>query len=168
MTEPQFTDATPEQPAPPVVEADTPPARGKRPTTRAGRREYDAARKREPKDKAPRAPRPARSKPLKPRLLEAIGGVGLVVSVVHAGDGQAILAGAENLAGALDNLAQENDAVKRALEAALTGSAWGGVIIATAAIALPIMANHGMVPEQLGAMATVGGEALPPQQQPAA
>jgi len=136
----------PDAPPPaPGVTGDVPPSRSRARRRASGSSPDDTAPAKPPRDRSRERSR-ARV-PLKPRLLEAIGGVGLMVSMVNPADGNAILAGAEQLAGALDNLARENPAVRRALEAALTGGAWSGVILAVAAIALPIAGNHGLIPQ---------------------
>lgn len=165
----QDTDRTPVEgrdEALPGLEADPAPDRPKRPRRPRAAASSTPGDKpaRERKDRAPRAPRAPRTTPLRPRLTEAIGGLGLVVSVFDAYDGQVILAGADQLATSLDALAKENDNVRRALESALTGSAWGGVLFAATAIALPIMAHHGLVPAQLGALGPPG---TPPPAPPA-
>lgn len=53
---------------------------------------------------------------------------------------------------ALIELARVNPAVKRALEGLVTTSAWGGVAVAAAGVALPIMGHHRMIPAGMGAM----------------
>lgn len=103
------------------------------------------------KDSAPKkAPGTAgRATPLQGRLQEAIGGVGILVCLLNEIDGLAIIEGAERLSIALDKAAKQNPAVKRTLEAVLTGSVWGEVAFAAGAIALPIGVNHGMIPAGL-------------------
>lgn len=72
-----------------------------------------------------------------------------MVFVINQADGTAIITGAENLAKALNNVAKDNAAVYRNLERMLTGSAWGSVFVAAGAIALPIAANHNLLPFQI-------------------
>lgn len=91
--------------------------------------------------------RPSKA-PLQKRLQEAFGAIGLVISMRNPYDGRAILEGAERLSTALDHLARENSSVRRTLEMVLAGGVYGEVLFAVAAIALPIAANHGMLPEQ--------------------
>lgn len=122
------------------------------PNRKRGRpRKSDDAPK--PSTDSPPSPTAKRGRPprnnLKGRLQETVGAVGLMVAVVEPFDGMAILNGAENLATALDNLAAENPSVQRTLEQLLQVSAWGQVMTAVAAIAVPIAAHHGILPAQL-------------------
>lgn len=59
---------------------------------------------------------------------------------------------APRLAEAWYKLAQKNPAVKRTLERLTTGSAWGGVAVATGVAVLPLLAHHELLPGPLGAM----------------
>jgi hypothetical protein len=101
-----------------------------------------------PKPKRGRPPGAAKA-PLQKRLQEAFGAIGIVVSVRNEYDGTCILTGAERLSIALDNLAKQNPAVRRTLEAVLAGGAYGEVLFAVSAILLPIAANHGVLPEHV-------------------
>lgn len=56
---------------------------------------------------------------------------------------------APRLAEAWYKLAQKNPAVKRTLESLTTGSAWGGVAVATGATVLPLLAHHRLLPGQV-------------------
>lgn len=93
-------------------------------------------------------------KNLEGRLTETIATLGMTIAVAGMArgsdaimaDGQAVIAGAPGLAAALDKLAAENSAVNDALQKMLAASVWGGVITAVAAIALPIAANHNLIP----------------------
>ena len=104
-------------------------------------------------DKAPSkpagSPRPPGRPPLnnlRGRLTEQIAAIGVAVAIVNPTDGAAVLAGAEPLASALEQLARENDGARRALERMLAASAWGAVLTAVAGIAIPILANHELLP----------------------
>lgn len=140
-------------PAPETVELpDTAPT-----PKRAARSRKRTTKPTAPKpDTPPRAPRPpgrpARNN-LRARIEEMISGVGLTVFIINAPDGAAILAGAERLAIALDALAAENPSVQRSLERMLAVNAWGQVLAATSAIALPILANHNIIPAELVGLA---------------
>lgn len=90
-----------------------------------------------------------RAAPLQGRLQEAIGGIGIIVAMLNEIDGLAIIEGAERLSIALDKAAKQNPAVRRTLEAALTGSVWAEVAFASGAIALPIAVNHRILPSGL-------------------
>lgn len=61
-------------------------------------------------------------------------------------DGLVIVQGSENFAKAWCELARTDVRVYNALRKICVGGAWGGVIIATAAIVVPIAANHEIVP----------------------
>jgi hypothetical protein len=43
-------------------------------------------------------------------------------------------------------LSKQNAAVKRNLERLLTGGAWGGVVLNSAAVLLPLLSHHGVIP----------------------
>jgi hypothetical protein len=83
--------------------------------------------------------------------------------MLNMADGSAILAGAPALASALDDLAKENPRVRKVLEGMLATGAWSGVAIAAANIALPILANHDMMPANPFAM---GSPAPAPDSEP--
>lgn len=101
---------------------------------------------------APRAPgRPPRAN-LEKRLADQVTMLGVAVCVVNMDDGTAVISGAAQLAKALDHVAAENPKVLAALESFLTASAWSEVAFAVAAIALPIAANHNLVPQGLAGM----------------
>jgi hypothetical protein len=104
--------------------------------------------KNKPKDDQPISV-PARGTSLKKSLQDTITLIGVGVSVANKYDGAVILKGAEGLAKNLDHLANENPAVKRALESMLTASAWGAVITSGATIAIPIACNHRLAPPTL-------------------
>lgn len=87
--------------------------------------------------------------PAKQELESLLAMLGLGVSAWNWYDGQRIMEGSERLADALYQLAKENAAVRRALVAALAGSAWGAVGAALMPIVVPIAANHGMVPAEM-------------------
>lgn len=56
-------------------------------------------------------------------------------------------------AAAWANLAKESPAVRNALTRMMTGGAWGGVIVSTIMVAMPIAAHHGALPERFNLMA---------------
>lgn len=109
--------------------------------------------KRKVDGEAPRPKAGGKVTPLRTQLLGTISLVGTVVFTIDPYDGQVILGRAEQVATALDHLAQQNPAVKRALLALTTGSSWGELVLAVAPIVLAIAAHHGLVPERLGAIA---------------
>jgi hypothetical protein len=87
-----------------------------------------------------------RTRPLEDRLREAFGLIGIGIVAVNEYDGTVFLAGSDRLAKSLSDIAAVNDSLRRVLEAALTGGMYGSLLISVSAIALPIAANHGMIP----------------------
>jgi hypothetical protein len=93
-------------------------------------------------------------------LTEQVG----VVALMFAARGDvtcsaAVAQGAPALAGALVNVARQNDSVRRTLETLAVGSAWSGVVTAAAGIAVPILAHHGVIPP--GILGSAFGAAAP-------
>ena len=76
-------------------------------------------------------------------LREFYTSVGTVLVPFDPACGTALIENAENCAKSLDMLAQQNDAVRRAIVAMTQTSAWGGVMIAHAPILLMILLHHG-------------------------
>jgi hypothetical protein len=72
-----------------------------------------------------------------------LGLIGTGVAIRNQADAVAIFNGAPALADALANLAETNRAMARTLDALIETTGYTEVAIAVAAIALPIMANHG-------------------------
>lgn len=98
-------------------------------------------------DKAPRGPgRPSNLDKLEASLTDLFSTVGVFVGMADPFDGQVIVAGAPNLAGALTAVAKENPKVAKSLARITETSAWGGVVFAVAGIAVPIAAHHGLLP----------------------
>lgn len=85
---------------------------------------------------------------LEAKLTEFIGTAGMVVSMFNQTDGFIILSNAEPLAQNWTALAEENAAVKRVLNSMVETGAWSAALMATAAVALPIMDNHGYIPDR--------------------
>lgn len=79
-------------------------------------------------------------------------GSGLTMFPRTREDGLVLLAGGDAWVEATMTLAKSDPRVRRALDMALSGGAWGGFIVATASIAVPIAANHGLVPAFVGRM----------------
>lgn len=79
-------------------------------------------------------------------------GSGLTMLPRTREDGLVVLAGGDAWVEATMTLAKSDPRVRHALDVALTGGAWGGFIVATASIAIPIAANHGLVPAFVGNM----------------
>lgn len=116
-----------------TVRKDKPPVSGQTPTGPA------------------RVGRPKNSEKLTQQLTEQIGLLGMALMLAPSWegaeyDGSIVLAGADDLARALVSVAESNASVRKILEALVNASAWGAVATAVVAVALPIAANHGLVP----------------------
>jgi hypothetical protein len=77
-------------------------------------------------------------------------GIGMGVAVIgDAFDGEVVAENAHELAESWHKLAQQNPAVKRALEAMMQTGAWSGVLMTSAAVLVPILQNHGAIPADI-------------------
>lgn len=115
-------------------------------------------------DTKPKQPRGTARRPaLEARLTENLVTVGTFVCVIDQVDGLAIVNGAPNLAASLAKAAEANPKVRDGLEKMLSAGVWSGVVGSLAAIAIPIMANHKMLPASLaaGLFGAPPGEAAP-------
>lgn len=90
------------------------------------------------------------------QLTATVAAIGMAVSMRNEIDGQIIVEGAEAFSKGWVELAKTNPAVKKALVALVAGSTWTGAIMGTAAIAVPIMANHKMLPENVASVILAG------------
>ena len=88
------------------------------------------------------APKSSRQPKLEKSLYEFYVLVGTTITLINQDDGRLIIENAENCARAMDKLAAENPAVRKALTKLMTGSAVGGVIIAHAPIIMGLAVNH--------------------------
>jgi hypothetical protein len=70
----------------------------------------------------------------------------MAVSIFEPIDGSIIRGGAERLGNSLIGPARTNRKVRTVLENMVTGGAWAGVVMAVAAIALPILSHHNIIP----------------------
>lgn len=159
---PPNPDAAPKADPP---KGDTPPAKKKRPTTRAGRAAAAAERKAAGKgksDKAPSStPRPRRSD-LETRLTTSLAtlGTGLVAagsmtSPAVAADGILVIRQAPDVSKALADLAKNDPRVAAALERMLTVGTYGALVAAVAPLMIGIAANHGAIPAHVAGMVGV-------------
>lgn len=87
--------------------------------------------------------------------------LGLGLSMVDLFDGQVIALNAERLARSWSDLAAQNATVRKYLERAMQGGAWGAAIGSTAMVAVPILVRHGMAPVDLAVMAAGNGVRIP-------
>lgn len=112
-------------------------------------------------DQAPRsAGSSARATKLDKELTEMFMLIGMLVSAVNQYDGMVILQNADTTAQAWAQLARTDKRIANVLDKLISTTAYSGVILATIKMAVPILANHGVVPPELGAM--FGPMAPPP------
>lgn len=105
------------------------------------------------KPKAEAKPSPKSDKPrgrppeLQKQLEEMLMFVGLITAgAVNEFDGEVIRDNAASMAEAWHKVAQQNATVKRILSSMMETGAWSGAVAATAAVAVPILQNHGAIP----------------------
>jgi len=120
----------------------------------------------------PKAPRGRPSAPGPDALLlpltqlYTLAGMGLAAFPAYRADGLVIVTQAEGTAQAWVALAKADKRVLAALRKVVVGNAWGGVIFAHLAIAVPIAANHNLLPAAAGAALSMltpdeGGAVVP-------
>lgn len=119
----------------------------------------------EPPREAPAPPKPKvlRYNDLQKQLEDLFGGVAIMV--MTTGDdhcANVIATQAAPLAEAWTELAKKNTRVKAMLEMLLQGSAWGQVVMVTAATVIPIAAHHGFYPKGFPMPFTFGLGPPPP------
>lgn len=87
---------------------------------------------------------------LQKQLEEMFMALGMGAAVIgDSFDGEVIAENSHELAESWYKLAQQNAAVKKALEAMMQTGAWSGVVMVTAAVAVPILQNHGAIPADI-------------------
>lgn len=84
--------------------------------------------------------------------------IGMGVMAFNEYDGKVVIEGADRMSKAIANLCEKNPKVRKTIERMLVGGSYGEVIIAAGLIAVPIMANHGMMPPGIQKMY---GQAIP-------
>lgn len=84
--------------------------------------------------------------PLASQLVDMINGIGYMVSIADQTDGAIIMGGSDKLGNSLIGPARTNKKVRTALENMVTGGAWAGVVMASMAIVVPILAHHNLLP----------------------
>lgn len=99
-------------------------------------------------DRAPRGTG-KRSPQLERKLQEFFGAIGSAVFFFDQHCGAVLLEGSERMAHALTNLANQYPTVRRTLESMTQAGAIGEVVIAGATVAMPIMAHHGLLPQNI-------------------
>jgi hypothetical protein len=110
------------------------------------------------RQKAPKPEKPVKEKARVPNrkgqfvqpLTQMYSGIGAMVFQFDKPCGTAVLASAEQCAKSLDDLAYQNESVRRALATLTQGSALGAVIVAHGPIIMAVMAHHagGVLPAQ--------------------
>lgn len=83
-------------------------------------------------------------------------GIGMLVGQINEFDGMAIINGSENFVARTIELAEADPKFRKGVENALKGNAYAGWVVSIAAIAVPILANHKMLPAKM--MAMMGGK----------
>lgn len=158
MSEHNFNDSpitdAPAESLPPVTEDDfgipDPKASKEKPTIPF--RKKPAGDKRDTKARKP-APRAKKGMFVDP-LTQLYVGIGMTLLPVDPVCANAVIKSAENCAKSLDELAYQNEAVRRALMALTQTSAVGGVIIAHMPILMAVMMHH--VPAAQNILGTMG------------
>ena len=87
---------------------------------------------------------------LKAQLEQMFTIIGTVVVTRNQFDGMAIIKGSGDLADSLAELAKGNERIRQALEMMVTTSGYAGVATALGGILVPILINHGVIPDVLG------------------
>lgn len=89
--------------------------------------------------------------------------IGMAVMAFNEYDGKVIIEGTPRLAKSVSNLCEKNPAIRKNVERLLAGGTYGEVIIAAGLIAVPIMANHNLMPPGIQHMY---GRAIPDLEEP--
>lgn len=111
-------------------------------TGRPRKPEGTTARRPRP-DRPPRTAKPRKDSPaLKKAVMELYTSAGMMVLPFDQQCGTVVVNSAEQCADAMIKLAEENDAVMRALQALVQTSAWGGVVAAHLPIIMAVTAHH--------------------------
>lgn len=152
-------------PDPDAAPGSTPPAKPKRPTTRAGRKAAAAKRAASPATpKADAKPKPQapRKSSLETRLAGSLTTVGLGVAAAGGmtseavqRDGILIITNAPNIAKALADIAAGNPAVAANLERMLAAGTYAALVAAVMPLVIGIGANHGVIPPHVAEMVGV-------------
>jgi hypothetical protein len=109
----------------------------------------------ESKDEKPKRPRgrPPGSKSPRAKVKKLLGQqlvmIGMVASRFDEYDGKVIIANAEAMTEETMKVADESPWLMGILESMTTTSLYGGLILVYAGVAIPILANHGFIPEML-------------------
>lgn len=123
---------------------DEPPKRGR------GRPKKDASNT--PTDKAPQRPTVNvkgwnRAAEIEGILFKYLQGISLGVSFINDADGQIISKGAADLAHELTELGKVDKRFRSMLESIAAPGKYGGLLLASGAIVIPIAINHNLIPQ---------------------
>ncbi len=88
-------------------------------------------------------------------------GLAGALAIVDPFDGACIALNSRQVANAWGALAEQNERVRRLLEAALSGGAWGAALLATLTMLLPILVHHGLLPASVFHTSLPGEESPP-------
>lgn len=91
-------------------------------------------------------------KSLEKEIQDTLTFIGMSLSIINQRDGMIVVSGAHDFAIAWNELAQRNPKVHAAISSLTQSTSYAQVIMATMAIAVPIMGNHGMLPAAIAAM----------------
>lgn len=80
-------------------------------------------------------------------LIRYIKGVGVGVSFINPTDGECIASGADGVAHELVELGRVDKSLRKRLEFIATPGKYGPLVVSVMPIVIPIMANHGLLPQ---------------------
>jgi hypothetical protein len=104
---------------------------------------------------------PKEIKLIRDGLIQAFAFGGMALSMVNMYDGLVIGENAEKLADAWTKVAERNATFRKYLLKALSGGDLVGALMVTAAVLVPIAANHGLVDDDLVNLAATTGVKVP-------
>lgn len=139
-----------------TIEADAPPA-DSAPNKAAKSPSSSSSSSKSASSKGKSASKSKGKRSLERPLTDLFVSVGALVAPLDQFDSQCIISGAPDLAKSLNQVAQQDPRVYRALERLTSGGAWGGVVVSAMPIILPIAAHHGMLPQALQSTTTEAG-----------
>ena len=169
MPDPTDTAALPGMPPTPPPPDEPPPAPAGAKKAKGAAKKAPGSTDELPGAKGGRPPRGRGRPSLKSRLSELVATIAgaLTMGATMGGseriayDGAVLAENADRIAEQLDRLAQNNPAVKRALESLLSFSDSADLVTTIGVVLIPIMANHGLLPT--GAAVLVGAPEPPPR-----
>lgn len=106
-------------------------------------------------DKKPTVRKSKKSDELRSDLEVTFAMLAMGVAAWNPDDGAVVMEGSTRLAKALVHASEKNPKLRKVLENMTTGFAYSELVAACMAIAIPIMANHGMLPERFATAAVL-------------